>query len=262
MICAVFSGNDIASKNIAEHIVRKYGFDEVDGNYVNGNIEIREYGGQLTELSISEGRFDAAYMLSMHRSAAGVGALTTHSTGNFTLEAKLGGKPRSLSISSPLRMLAVLRRLWSENAGIEKSYEATHHGPLLEIPSLFVELGGNDEAINNKALAGAVGDAVYSGMSEGDIEYEKAVIGIGGGHYPRKFTRIAVEKGYAFGHIMPRYSFFNYDGTDNFSMIGSAAERSDIEIDAAVIEKKGVSSAEREAIIKELDRLGMEYEMV
>ena len=43
---------------------------------------------------------------------------------------------------------------------------------------------------------------------------------------------------------------------------GAGLERSDIEIEAAVIEKKGVSSAEREAIIKELDRLGMEYEMV
>ena len=258
----MFSECDIASKNIASHIVKKYGFDEVDGNYVNGDIEIRGYGGQLTELSIDEERFDAVYILSMHRSAAGIGALTTHATGNFTLEAKLGGKPKALSVSSPLRMLTVLRHLWSENAGIERSYEATHHGPLLEIPSLFVELGGNDDVINNKALAGAVGDAVYSGISEGDVEYEKAVIGIGGGHYPRKFTKIAVDKGYAFGHMMPRYSFFNHDGTDNFSMIGSAAERSDIEIDAAVIEKKGVSSAEREAIIKELDRLGMEYEMV
>ncbi|MGI0134033.1 MAG: D-aminoacyl-tRNA deacylase, partial [Candidatus Micrarchaeaceae archaeon] len=81
-------------------------------------------------------------------------------------------------------------------------------------------------------------------------------VGIGGTHYPEKFTGLALKGAYAFSHIMSRHYVENVD------MIGDAVERSDKRAEIAIIEWKSIKAADRERVIGKLNELGIEYERI
>jgi D-aminoacyl-tRNA deacylase len=268
MIGIVYSDEDTASYNIAHYIVETHGFKpgEWKGRkcFVSGDIAVLASEEKLinSEFLDSLG-FSMIYFASRHRSAAGIASFTAHSTGNWTQEAKLGGRPKSLSVAAPAEMLNVIRMIFSsDEATVEKTYEATHHGPLLETPSIFVELGGSEEALANTAFAARIGDTIHRAASAESCDYSCVVIGIGGGHYPSKFSKLAVENGYAFSHILPKYATTNTDGSSNLDMISAAIERSSVKAEKAVIDWKGLPSPVRSEAIKILSGIGIEYEKV
>lgn len=261
MIGVLYSKEDIASLNIAEFLIRKHGFRKEEGRYVKGNVAVCEVTGRLVEATSADPLgFELIYFVSRHRSAAGVASFTTHATGNWGAEAELGGLPRRLSVAAPLAMMMVLKNMNKIEEEIEKTYEATHHGPLLETPSLFVELGGNDKVIGDVGLADLLGDAIYKSISEfQDGRCKKVVVGIGGGHYPERFSRLAIEDDYAFAHIMPRYAI---NGPNSCEMLEEALSRSNLPVDGFVIEKKGLNTQQRKMVMDKIERLGIGYEMV
>ena len=99
--------------------------------------------------------------MSRHSSSSGIPALTVHSMGNWGAEARLGGMPHMLSMSAPSAMLEMLKRFNRSDMGVDKTYEATHHGPLLSTPSFFAELGGSDALAGSKSVAAELGDMVF-----------------------------------------------------------------------------------------------------
>lgn len=269
MIGLIYNTANEASRNIASHIIGKKRFEKHElmgkGCFRDGEIVAYEVGTELFKAQeVDTLGFEVAYFLSTHRSAKGIPALTTHSEGNWGSEAGVGGKPRELSFSAPVEMLQILRSITKISAeGVEKTYEATHHGPLLKTPSMFVELGGNADTIANKNIAALLGDAVYDTLTDKENwEYSKVVIGIGGTHYPSKFTKLALEKGYAFSHIMPRHAIVSEDGSDNLEVLGQAATRAKDKPEAALIDWKSVNQDSRTRIIKKLDEIGMDWERV
>ncbi len=192
--------------------------------------------------------------LSAHSSARGIESFTVHSEGNWGSEAALGSKGRSLSVAAPLHMLKLARIIGnSERGGSNFVYEATHHGPLLSTPSLFMEFGGGESAKMKKHKAEMLADYAYR-ILDADDYHEKIVVGIGGQHYSEKFTRLALSKGYAFAHIMPKYY------CSEVEMLEQAFERSFPKPSAAVIEWKSIKAETRNSIIKKLNDMGMEYE--
>ncbi|MEM3212287.1 MAG: D-aminoacyl-tRNA deacylase [Candidatus Micrarchaeaceae archaeon] len=265
MIGIIFNKNDEASMNLAEYVSTHADFEETN----KGSFS-KELNAMLVESSVplinaelvdSMG-FDIAYMLSKHVSAAGVSAFTVHATGNWNDKAELGGKPHELSVASPVEMLGVLQHakaMLDKEIKIELTYEATHHGPLLKTPCLFVEIGGNDKTVASKELAGVLGAALLDSLGSA-AEYNKVVIGIGSNHYPAKFSQLAFSKGYAFAHIMPKYAFGNEDGTNNSFMLDQAFERSRQKPELAVIDWHSFNAVERQEMIKKMNELGIDYE--
>jgi D-aminoacyl-tRNA deacylase len=199
---------------------------------------------------------DTTIFLSRHSSSKGIAAFTVHATGNWTEDNSLGGKPKALSISSPSRMLNVLSEInHLNNTEINVTYEATHHGPYMNHPSFFVELGGNEETVSNKSHAHLLARAVVKSFKT-KTQYEKVAVGIGGMHYSDKFTKLALAGRYAFSHIISKYYVSNTD------MLKAAFERSDIRAEIAVMEWKSIKAADRESIIRELSSLGIDYAKV
>jgi len=194
---------------------------------------------------------DVLVFLSRHSSEKGVPSFTVHATGNWSGEAKLGGKPGELSVAAPLYMRAVLYALSTTNndAAMTVTYEATHHGPLLNTPSLFVEIEKNSYT---KERAETVANAVVAAMR--NIESMQVAIGIGGMHYSQKFTALALSGKYAFGHIMSKYYI------DNTDMLIKAAERSEPKATKAVIEWKSINSIKRTNVLDALEKAGIQYE--
>lgn len=147
---------------------------------------------------------------SIHRSAQNVGSLTVHPLGNLGPSADVGGRPRTLGPSDPRRMVAALRGLSErqEVAGLPATYEATHHGPELDLPAFFVEIGfGSAEGPPAKAVR-ALADVIP------DLEpdpRDRVALAVGGGHYAPHFTDLALRRRWAFGHIVSRHALEGLD---------------------------------------------------
>jgi D-aminoacyl-tRNA deacylase len=154
-----------------------------------------------------------AIFLSRHRSKTGEPTLTTHPIGNYG-EAQFGGKKRMLSKASPKLMTHLLRNL-KKNAEIEKLYhkvclEVTHHGPYMNIPTLFVEVGSTELEWEKQKPANVVAKSILELLDmyhyeEDFLDNIPVLVGLGGGHYAPRFTEVVLEKKVAFGHMIPSY---------------------------------------------------------
>ncbi|MDE1854988.1 MAG: hypothetical protein KGH57_01550 [Candidatus Micrarchaeota archaeon] len=270
MMGIVYSKLDPAGSNMAERIVKENGFRPVDGHhylkYENDRVRVYEidvpaYAAEFADSFIC----DSLMFLSRHKSEAEVDALTTHSLGNWRPRADFGGKPKELSFAAPALMLAVLSGLSEIDEAVEKTYEATHHGPLLKTPSLFVEIGGSENMVGNKSAATKLADAAFSSLTSalnGEAEFSRVVLGIGSNHYPEKFSGLALSKGYAFSHILPKYAIFNEDGSSNLDVLAQAMERSEPKPELAVVDWKSLNSRMKEETIKKLNEIGLDDEKV
>ncbi len=207
---------------------------------------------------------DKYIVLSRHSSAAKIKSYTVHHTGNPGPEALYGGRPRKLAIASPATAYTLLKTLYTvakkhgRIGEYEISYEATHHGPTdLEKPLCFIEIGSTEEEwrqeINHIVLAETVKYLLENN------EYECIpVIGVGGGHYPRKHTRIALETKYCYGHIFAKYTLDYLDE----EILVQAIERSSPRPKGFIVEKKGTKKKHRDLVENIAKQLGLFVEYV
>ncbi len=147
--------------------------------------------------------------LSRHTSKMGKPTLTVHPIGNYNT-ALFGGKPYTLVPTAPIIMTSLLRKINTYHKKTSLNYqvcfEVTHHGPYLETPALFVEVGSTPTQWVQKIPAQIIAQAVYDQITSPQNEHDiPIIIGIGGGHYAPRFTDIALEKQVAFGHMIPSY---------------------------------------------------------
>ncbi len=259
----VYSKSNQTSKNIADALMKELDFGAV--GEING---LQHLKSDLAEMLVLDGSIlDANFLDSYldtdviifpcsHRSAKGIPSFTVHAEGNWSREAKLGGEPKNLSTAAPDWMLCALKHLLKNNStGLPVLYEATHHGPLLKTPSLFIEVGGTEQAMLDKGYAAIVAKSI-AGMLDSEKDFDSCIFGAGSLHYPEKFTQAALSRGYAFSHIMPKYYASETD------MIKEGIEKTSIEVDKAVIEWKGIGAADRNKIIEKLNLLGIDYERI
>jgi D-tyrosyl-tRNA(Tyr) deacylase len=149
---------------------------------------------------------------SIHRSERNVSCLTVHPIGNVGDSAVVGGRPRVLVPTDPPLMTAALRALAQrgEGAGLSATFEATHHGPALELPAMFVEIGyGTDLAPPPEAVRVLSEVIPHLHRGEGDL----VALAVGGGHYAPHFTDLALKRRWAFGHIISRHALAGLDAT-------------------------------------------------
>lgn len=94
-----------------------------------------------------------AVFLSRHRSKMEEPTLTVHPIGNYGA-AEFGGRPRTLVPSAPRFMAHLLRlikkHLKTTDLQHHVCYEVTHHGPYLNIPTLFAEVGSTEHQWQQK----------------------------------------------------------------------------------------------------------------
>jgi D-aminoacyl-tRNA deacylase len=142
---------------------------------------------------------DLIIFLSRHSSIYSLPVLTVHVTGNIG-PADLGGTSSSVAVAAAGWMHAVLRRLSCHAPpGYRVSYEVTHHGPSeLETPSFFVEIGSTEREWQDSEAGFAVARSVLEAEPTETID----LVGIGGTHYARRETEIALASRAAFGHIV------------------------------------------------------------
>lgn len=150
---------------------------------------------------------DVIIFLSKHKSESGRPTLTAHPLGNYGAAA-FGGQPHRLTPSPAAHLGQALRCLLrardQHQFPAEVSFEATHHGPLLSTPAMFLELGSSqpewEDARGHRVVADAVRHLLASPVPEHPV-----VVGLGGGHYGPRFTEAVLGRRVNVSHIVPTY---------------------------------------------------------
>ena len=274
MILLVHSARDIAGVNIAEHVLQlrpfiktnqKFQEDPIYRAEVSGKqvdfVTIEEEAVNAQTLSESFPNAELIVFLSRHSSQSGTPTLTVHTPGNLGA-AELGGLPRSVSISPANAMqiaLKALNRLKQEmNLSYEVSYEGTHHGPSLLVPTMFVELGSSEIQWRDQEAAKAVAQASLEAVANFEKSTCATVLGIGGTHYNSKFTKMALEGEAAFGHMIPKYAIPNLDS----EILAQCVKRTHEPVEYVVLDWKGIKSEDKPGLLSMLAEIGLPIKKV
>jgi len=189
--------------------------------------------------------------ISRHSSVSGTPTLSVHTPGNLG-EAELGGLTRRVSISPANAMRDALKAMMQfkeeMRLSYEVSYECTHHGPSLNMPTMFAELGSSPKQWNDMKAAEAVAHAAMKAISKFGESKATAVVGIGGPHYNAKFTRVALENEIAFGHMVPKYALSYID----VKILEQCAKKTLEKVDYAVLDWKGIKGEHKSKLIEML----------
>jgi len=228
-VLIVSSTEDPASENIKKGLLNQSSWEEVDSFYKNTvyrhcnmkdvvivTINDRTTRHEMLDKEVEEKlgiRPKQAIYITRHKSKTGEPTLTTHPIGNYG-EAQFGGKTRTLSKSSPRLMTQLLRIIKKNTEQTKLSYqvcfEVTHHGPYMNIPTLFAEVGSTEKEWEKQDPANVISKSVLELLDSYHYEEDlpsdiPVLIGVGGGHYAPRFTDIVFEKKVAFGHMIPTY---------------------------------------------------------
>ncbi len=233
VVLIIISGGDVASTNQAESLLEKCEWDAgrlVEGFKTWKHKSVRIWwrdGGVLFEDNLDTrwenetGETVAEVIFpSRHVASSGFPCLTIHPIGTpqyeFGEKPPFGGKPADAPPPSPrmsswmqeLKNQAKLHNLIDE---FSISFETTHHGPWISVPSLFIEIGSTEEMWGNKVAASALADVIINGLNlkkQGgipQIKSQKVVFCLGGGHYAPQPMRLS-DKGIVLGHMLANYA--------------------------------------------------------
>jgi len=271
MISIVASTGDIAGMNIAQKIIDHYNFEKISETFHENPVYSKKVQNQevkifFTNEEIVKTQFITDFFapqllifISRHSSLSGIPTLSVHTPGNLA-EAELGGLPRKVSISPASAMkdaLLEMSKLGEEmRLDYKVSYECTHHGPSLNVPTMFAELGSSPEQWKDMKAAEAVAHSVMAAVSKRS-SYPTAM-GIGGPHYNAKFTKIALSTQTAFGHMIPKYAIPRVDA----EIIKQCVERTKENVESVILDWKGIKGADKDKLIAVLDKVGVPIEKV
>lgn len=268
-ITIICSAPDLASQNIKTHLLNlmewkllelpeNSGFsaarESQDGKFRLIDIEEMHVFQDGLDRKLENAGLPASLIIfaSKHRSKEEISSLTVHCTGNPSDDARLGGCPKSLAVSSPAAMKSILmemkRLAEQKDLKYDVTLEVTHHGPTeLLVPSLYAEIGSTEVQWKDPEAGEVAAKAILSVS----LEKVPVAIGFGGGHYAMRQTGLLLETGISFGHNFPKYKLEFVDE----SLIKQAIEKS--KADFAYFDRKSMKSGERKKISEILEKLGL-----
>jgi D-aminoacyl-tRNA deacylase len=272
MILIVASNKDTASLNIRRQILNHYTFNKKPENYQtnptyqthNDNkhiqlITLNDESTQAQNLPDTFTNLELIIFISRHSSQSGTPTLSVHTPGNLA-QADLGGIPNKVSISPANAMRDALKTMKKHkdelNLNYQICYEGTHHGPSLDVPTMFAELGSSPDQWHDEKAAEAVAHATMKAAEQFNFKPVKTALGIGGPHYNSKFTRMALEKEIAFGHIIPKYAV----PKANSGTIKQCLERTLEKVETIILDWKGIKGQEKDPLMKTLNDIETPFE--
>jgi D-aminoacyl-tRNA deacylase len=205
-------------------------------------------------------QYDLVIFASRHKSEKPEKTLSVHSPGNFR-EVWGGGEVGRLCPASALfnkHLFECLDRQVKESElkRYKVTLECTHHGPLIDKPCVFIEIGGGELEWKDRAASFVIAKTIREAIETyKESPYREIGIGIGGPHYCPNFNKLQEKSNVAFAHIIPKYV-----APITESMILEVFNQTIEEVDFAVIDWKGVGPAEeRDRIISILEKNYIPY---
>jgi len=274
MILIAASSKDVAGVNIANQILNHYPFNKTHLTFQENpvyNAEINAH--QIRLIALKEETINAQTLpdhfedlslivfVSRHSSASGTPTLSVHTPGNFAA-AELGGLPQTVSTAPATAMQTALKALkryqQQMNLDYAVSYECTHHGPSLNVPTMFVELGSSPKQWSDLRAAEAVAHAAMHAITKFSASKTTAVLGIGGTHYNQRFTQMALDDEAVFSHMIPKYAVQPVTAELRTHCIKRTLEK----VDSAILDWKGIKGMDKPKLLKALQEIELPYTRV
>ena len=119
-IVIISSLRDPASKNIAARLLERHGFTSTGVSligkpvYQKDSLLLATFDEEIVRPPDLDSFFNplAYVFLSRHSAESGIASLTAHTTGNFSSDSGLGGKPREIGRVNPDLLKNYLIALW------------------------------------------------------------------------------------------------------------------------------------------------------
>ncbi|MCS3921864.1 D-aminoacyl-tRNA deacylase [Methanococcus voltae PS] len=253
----ISSKQDPASQNLKEEMEKK-------------GYEVFEIDERTTRTDKSSYPTAECYIfLSKHASATGKPTLTVHTQGNLTEDNSHGGNPEEIPHCIPELNTILLQKIneynkkcinekTGEEIDFEVSFEVLHHGPTdLDAPCVFVEIGSTEEQWQMKDPAVIVANALDNTLKillKNEQKPLKRAVGLGGGHYSPKFTKLALNDEYYMGFLVPKYAKLS----ENMFMQLLTKQP----VDIVLIDWKGLYGEDKRRYIQWLEELGIEWSRI
>ena len=238
IILIAVNGDDIASVNQAKYLLKKgtwnsladvegldaYQYEHVRMWFLPERILWEDHLDKRWEFATNETVLEVIFP-SRHAARSGQPCLTLHPIGVPHLEhnktPEFGGKsgfapPPSPRLGPWWRMLS---EMWAEKSipDFSLSLEVTHHGPILNVPCLFIEVGSTVDYWHHEGAADLLSDVIWDGLglsSKPEVgrwnpkehQNQPVLITLGGGHYAPKGNKLASEKDVWLGHMLANHS--------------------------------------------------------
>ena len=208
-------------------------------------------------------KYDFIIFASKHKSEKKEKTLSVHAPGNWRT-AQLGGESGKICPTSALFQKQIFEKLKinadSHNLKDYKiTLECTHHGPLIDKPCIFIEIGSTETEWKDRRAAFIIAKTIKDIIQDfKENPYNEIAIGIGGPHYCPNFNKIQLNSNIALSHVIPQYAL-----PLNEDMIKQAIEKTQEEVDFALLDWKGLgNSEERQRIIGILDKNYIQYKKI
>jgi len=235
------SGGDIASTNQADELLKLADWkklDDVENRVAYSYRHARMWwvdDGCLWEDDLDKRWQEATgekatevIFPSRHSAVSGNASLTLHPIGTmqvpFDNTPDFGGRPGDCPPPNP-RLAAWWRELNSlelEFDEFDLSLETTHHGPWIETPSLFIEIGSTSDTWGHIGAAKVLAGIIYRGLgldgSEGLGTWNgegQVVITLGGGHYAPRANLLGLQQNVWLGHMLATYALPFHKGEND-----------------------------------------------
>jgi D-aminoacyl-tRNA deacylase len=241
----LISKKDPAGINIKNNLLKLSQFSKPNPdtyNYKNINIYLIEEESIYCEKKIKEAIIIFA---SKHQAISGKPSLSVHVPGNWS-EAKYGGEKNSLNVAPASLMKELFLELnkYSKQFDGEITLEATHHGPTVQKPVLFIEIGSGLSEWTNETYGKIIAKTLLKVLDQ-EIKHYDTFLAIGGGHYPREFNKVLLRTNYAIANICPKYELEKLTK----EKMKQALEKTTEKIVAVLVDWKGLGK-DKDKVIK------------
>ena len=209
-------------------------------------------------------KYDFVIFASRHSSSSSETrkTISIHAPGNWlSTMPRFGGESGKVCKTSAVFQKQLFEKL-HENAekyhlnDYEITLECTHHGPLIEKPCIFAEIGATENEWNDRragfVMAKTISDIIFDFKEN---PYNEVAIGIGGPHYCPSFNKIQLNSNVALSHVIPQYVFPLTE-----EMVREAINKTQEEVDIILLDWKGLGNEEqRKEILNILNKFYIQH---
>lgn len=245
----IISKQDIAGMNIKS-------FLDLD------NVHIIEKDTIFHENIDKEIDADLFIFATKHQGKSGIKTLSCHTQGNWA-KAEYGGEDRKLCVAPINFLKEALVKLEEVNnsdeykdLGYDVVTECTHHGPYLEKPCMFIEIGATEEEWKHEKVGKIIANVIkylVDNADEINSKQYKSAVAIGGLHTMPNFKKVLLSPNVSIGHCCPKYMLEFLD----LDMLKQAVDKTLPKAEMIIIDWKGLGPY-KEKVTKLCEELGLE----
>ena len=236
VILIAVNQQDIASTNQADALRRMdawskrspvennpaYEFKHLRMLYLPNGLLFEDHLEKRWEAATRE-RVSEIIFPSRHVAASGQPSLTLHPIGvpHLPMEEQgpyggHGGQapPPSTRLASWWKMLLEQAPKDASVKDFDLSLEVTHHGPTVNVPCLFIEVGSTEATWGHEGASRVLANIMREGLlhapedawNEAKHAGELVLVTLGGGHYAPRANQLAALDGVWLGHMLATYA--------------------------------------------------------